>query len=125
MFRVSEINEIQLRRVSTHSSVALITLLLFGVSLLGFAPTAHAQSEDQVIAAFLLNFARYVEWPKDAFETPDSPVSICVVGRKQERPQDQFAFTSLGEGREIGIVMVRTNAEMNSTSNRDTRGICR
>ncbi len=80
MFRVSEINEIQLRRVSTQSSVALITLLLFGVSLLGFAPKAHAQSEDQVMAAFLLNFARYVEWPKDAFETPDSPVSICVVG---------------------------------------------
>lgn len=46
------------------------------------ASRADAQSEDQVMAAFLLNFARYVEWPKDAFDRGDTPVTICMMGSK-------------------------------------------
>lgn len=46
-----------------------------------FAPErSAAQSEDQVKAAFLLNFARYVEWPGAAFPAADAPVQICVIG---------------------------------------------
>ncbi len=29
-------------------------------------------------AAFLLNFARFVEWPADAFENENSPITFCV-----------------------------------------------
>ncbi len=47
-----------------------------------FVPRAYAQSEDQVMAAFLYNFARYVEWPKDAFDGSDSPVEICMLGSR-------------------------------------------
>ncbi len=36
--------------------------------------------ESQVKAAFLLNFAKFVEWPRAAFATPDTPISICVLG---------------------------------------------
>lgn len=45
-----------------------------------------AQSKDEALpeytvkAGFLFNFAKYVEWPADAFEKPDSPYSIGVVG---------------------------------------------
>ena len=31
-------------------------------------------------AAYLLNFARLVEWPRDAFTSVDSPVTIGIVG---------------------------------------------
>jgi hypothetical protein len=41
---------------------------------------ARAQSEDQIKAAFLFNFARYVEWPEAAFAGPDDAVKICMVG---------------------------------------------
>jgi hypothetical protein len=37
--------------------------------------------EYSVKAAFLYNFARFVEWPADAFETSKGTVSICVLGR--------------------------------------------
>lgn len=47
--------------------------------LAALAPGATAQSEDQVMAAFLLNFARYVEWPQDAFDGAEAPVRICMV----------------------------------------------
>ena len=36
--------------------------------------------EYQVKAAFLFNFAKFVEWPADAFTGPDDPLSICIWG---------------------------------------------
>jgi hypothetical protein len=36
--------------------------------------------EYQVKAAFLLNFARFVEWPPGTFANDDAPISICVLG---------------------------------------------
>ncbi len=57
-------------------SVALLTL---GTAR-GAAQSA-ASLETEVKAAYLLNFTRYVEWPAAAFARPDSPITICVVGR--------------------------------------------
>lgn len=44
------------------------------------ATMAEAEAEYDVKAAFLLNFARFIEWPKSAFEQPGSPFRIAVVG---------------------------------------------
>jgi len=41
---------------------------------------AQVPSEYQVKAAFLLNFMKFVEWPPSAFESPNSPFSICILG---------------------------------------------
>ncbi len=37
--------------------------------------------EYQVKAAFLLNFAKFVEWPAVAFKGPEDPITICVLGQ--------------------------------------------
>ena len=37
--------------------------------------------EYQVKAAFLFNFAKFVEWPASAFKGPTDPIAICVLGR--------------------------------------------
>jgi hypothetical protein len=57
--------------------------VLIRVALSFLAVTAQAQSasEYQVKAAFLFNFARFVEWPADAFLSADSPLQICVLGQ--------------------------------------------
>jgi len=49
------------------------------VAMTNVAP-ARAQSEDQIKAAFLFNFARYVEWPDSAFSGGGAPVRICMAG---------------------------------------------
>ena len=56
--------------------------------LLLFAGAAHlavvqAQTVDeyQVKAAFLYNFAKFVEWPSGSFKTPNDPIVVCVLGR--------------------------------------------
>jgi hypothetical protein len=36
--------------------------------------------ENQVKAAYLYNFAKFVEWPPAAFPKPDDPVQICAIG---------------------------------------------
>jgi hypothetical protein len=37
-------------------------------------------AEYDVKAAFLLNFAKFVDWPPRAFAGPDGPLTICVLG---------------------------------------------
>lgn len=44
------------------------------------AQGATTASANEVKAAYLLNFTRYVEWPPAVFATADSPIVICVVG---------------------------------------------
>jgi hypothetical protein len=36
--------------------------------------------EYQVKAAFLFNFAKFVEWPAQAFKNANEPIEICVLG---------------------------------------------
>jgi uncharacterized protein DUF4154 len=48
---------------------------LLAVGLIG-----DDSSEYQVKAAFLCNFAKFVEWPPQTFKTADDPVVICVLG---------------------------------------------
>lgn len=37
-------------------------------------------SEYHVKAAFLYNFAKFVEWPDNAFTNPEAPMAFCVIG---------------------------------------------
>jgi len=45
--------------------------------------TAHGQAPDQyqLKAAFLYNFAKFVEWPPQTFKGASDPIAICVLGR--------------------------------------------
>ena len=44
----------------------------------------HAQSNSEreylVKAAFLYNFAKFVEWPSHAFDGPNAPIIVCIHG---------------------------------------------
>ena len=70
------------------------------------APVARAQSEDQIKAAFLFNFARYVEWPEASFEGPSDAVRICMVGG------DRFAevVTRIVSGKQVADRPVSVDA---------------
>ena len=41
-------------------------------------PQAAPSVEYQVKAAFLFNFAKFVDWPADAFQSAKTPISLCV-----------------------------------------------
>lgn len=64
--------------------IALIILVAACVAAASAAePSAQGVDEYQVKAAFLYNFARFVEWPEEAFPRADSPLRVCVLGRHQ------------------------------------------
>jgi|SRR5450755_4372659 hypothetical protein len=70
--------------------MALAALL----SLAGATPTrgqANPSVEYQVKAAFVFNFAKFVEWPLDTFKSENAPIVFCVFGH------DPFG-SALGEG---------------------------
>jgi len=65
-------------------ALAVASLCTLGL-VLAAAPSppaiaAAAASEYQLKAVFLFNFAQFVEWPPEAFETADVPIVIGVVG---------------------------------------------
>ena len=64
------------RTISLRFAIGRIVLL----GLMSVAVGAQALSEYKVKAAFLYNFAKFVEWPQDAFRAPDDPFTICVLG---------------------------------------------
>jgi hypothetical protein len=47
-----------------------------------FAVSGYGQAieEYKVKAAFLYNFAKFVEWPSQAFVTSTDPITVCVLG---------------------------------------------
>ncbi|MBK6975216.1 MAG: YfiR family protein [Sterolibacteriaceae bacterium] len=63
------------------------------LALLGSAPPVQAQalSEAQIKAGFIYNFARYIEWPAEAFFGKDANFVMCLVGRDTlGTPLDSF-----------------------------------
>ncbi len=85
--------------------VALISLLLvYG----GCAPAAHSQStattEYDLKLAFLFNFAKFVEWPPDAFPYEKAPITLCVFGTDPfGRALDEIVQGKTANNREFAI----------------------
>ncbi len=59
----------------------LIALQAAGLDRGSLARAQDAQpTEYEVKAAFLYNFARFIEWPADAFDGPQTPLVIGILG---------------------------------------------
>jgi hypothetical protein len=77
----------------------LSLLLLLGSALQLYAQApVQAFDEYQVKAAFLYNFAKFVEWPPGTFASSTDPIGICIVG------QDPFgsALENTVQGKKVG-----------------------
>jgi hypothetical protein len=59
--------------------VTILSLLLLSAPMPLHAETTATQ-EYKIKAAFLYNFALYVEWPVDVFESGETPLIISVLG---------------------------------------------
>ncbi len=61
-----------------------LSRLIVGLALAFAAPLLHAQeiplTEYQLKAVFIYNFAKFIEWPNDAFSDPKAPFVVGVIG---------------------------------------------
>jgi hypothetical protein len=60
-------------------------LALLGLTLGQIHAEGPVADEYPVKAAFLFNFAKFVEWPTVAFKSSDDPIAICVLGQNPFR----------------------------------------
>ena len=67
-----------MRRNRVRIAGLLICLLN---AFIASSQTAGSLVEYQVKAAFLLNFTKFIDWPPASFANPDSPITICILGK--------------------------------------------
>src|SRR6476659_5109144 len=90
-------------------------ILLILIAMTG-AITAPARGETpsreyEVKAAMICNFAQFVEWPREAFESDSADVVVCVVGSNPfGSVLDQVAASKKVGGRSI-VVRYAATAE--------------
>lgn len=60
----------------------LMFFIGFLLCLLYFLSPSQAgeRSENELISAYLFNFAKFVEWPEHAFASKTSPIVLCIFG---------------------------------------------
>jgi hypothetical protein len=99
--------------------VGIVATLLHLTFPLGTAFVARAGEgvfdEYQVKAAFLYNFAKFVEWPPGTFANATDPIGICIVG------QNPFGsmLEAMVQGKKLGErgFIVRHVADMRNLVN--------
>ena len=95
--------------------IRLTLAVLIGTAVQAFAAEPLA-GEYQVKGAFLLNFAKFVEWPEQAFKGPDDPIAICVLG------QNPFGSALNRAAREI--VVANRTVSVRQVSNEREASLC-
>jgi len=89
-----------LRRLSFRAGSFLASCI--ALILMAHAPSASTQvaqppSEAEIRAAFILNFAKFTEWPAEVFADAETPLTVGFVGADDART----AFAALSTGKEI------------------------
>jgi hypothetical protein len=90
---------------------------MLGLAWLMLAVPAVAQQatidEREVKAVFLFNFAQFVEWPPNAFDSPEAPIVIGVLGEDPfGRLLDEVTSGEVVKGRQLTVVRFRRIEEI-------------
>lgn len=89
---------------STPTIIALVLFLLLWSGVAFPLRGEEAQlSENQVMAAYLFNFAKFVEWPSSAFPSAAAPIVIGLFGRGLGAEAQEALSGRRVQGRRIQI----------------------
>jgi len=103
------------RRSLIRSALAILVLLTGALLVQQRQVRAQSAEVNQVKAAYLYNFAKFVEWPPEAYRAADDPAIICAVGddRTAEILQ-QSVSGKKANGRRVEARNPRTARDMRS-----------
>jgi YfiR/HmsC-like len=60
---------------------AVIGIAVLCIAFPATPASAQSVTDDQVKAAYIFNFAKFIEWPSQVFAAKDAPMNFCVLGR--------------------------------------------
>ena len=90
---------------------SVAALIVLAAHLPAACSQQPAVTEYHVKAAFLYNFGKFVEWPREAFTSNDAPFRLCVVGGEAfARARESLAGKSI-RGRKLDVLPVETPAD--------------
>jgi hypothetical protein len=102
---MAENHSLRLRRMPL--SIALLLLLAGPARAL-----TQAVSEYQVKAAYVYNFAKFVDWPAESFTSPTAPIRLCVLNDRAFQTQlEQIVNGKNITGRPVIAIPVQTGEE--------------
>ena len=82
-------------------------------ALVAAGAVGQTSDEYQVKAAFLFNFAKFVEWPAQTFKSPSDSMSICVLGPNPfGRSLDEAVAGKSIDGRRFVVRQIANAAEV-------------
>jgi hypothetical protein len=103
-----------------------LAVLVCCLLLTGYVQTARAAAEYELKAAFLLNFAQFVQWPAESPASKSGPVILGVLGKDPFGPEIARAlgdrtingrhvimrhFASLPEARNCHVLFISSSEE--------------
>jgi hypothetical protein len=75
----------------------------------------QAVDEYQVKAAFLYNFAKFVTWPQQSFQTSTDPILICILGPNPfGGALEQAIQGKVVEGRKLAVLQISDSKQASS-----------
>jgi hypothetical protein len=81
-----------------------LIFLVLSIPLLRVLAGEAPAEEYRVKGAYLLNFAKFVEWPDQAFKGPADPIAICILGNSPFLAAlDVAAHTIVVENRSVTV----------------------
>lgn len=90
----------------------LLSVTLVGV-LAGWLSQATAVESDEysVKAAFIYNFAKFVEWPEGAFDDTATPFDLCIVGGTSIHEKINAISEKRAQGRSFKVHTIKHSTE--------------
>lgn len=97
------------RPVTVKLSYWLGCCLAFGIS--ASASVSAAPEEAEIKAAFVYNFAKFVEWPPESFSRADLPLELCINGHDAVETELRRLEGREAQGRRLRVRPVDTPEE--------------
>jgi hypothetical protein len=103
-------------RLGQRARKQIIGMVLVPIIMFSPLPVARAQAnlpgEYELKAAFLFNFAKFIDWPPNSLASPQSPFTICVLGQDPfgHLLDDQLQGKMIGS-RTLAVQRLKNKAE--------------
>lgn len=92
-----------------------IFCLLLAINRPALSGSEPVAEEYHVKGAFLLNFAKFVAWPANAFKSPDDPIVICILGQNPfGSPLERAAQEASAGKRSVQVRSIQTVQQLGS-----------
>jgi hypothetical protein len=99
--------------MALKSSILFLTGLFLAVAGTTVqATTLDRSSENNIKAAYLFNFAKFVTWPESAFASADAPIVFCVLDDEVLGSILETLESKTVTGRPLSITRIRTLADL-------------